>query len=202
MANLDTRIALQRSRFTLIQEATNLDDVNAARSNRQLVNARLDILQQNWNKFQEEHENLCLSVSEILSDNSYMRERVYERCQAFYVYARATLYTQLEEFDTTDRHAGSTRSDQGASASLMPRSSLPRIKLPSFSGDYPSWRPFYDLFASLIRDNPALTSVERMHYLKTCVTGEAARLVSNLSQATTSQLRGISWYRDMKTSDS
>ncbi|CAL1678374.1 unnamed protein product [Lasius platythorax] len=63
----------------------------------------------------------------------------------------------------------------------MPRSALPCIKLPSFSGDYPSWRPFYDLFASLIRDNPALTNVERMHYLKTCVTGEAARLVGNLS---------------------
>ncbi|GAB1869291.1 Gag-pol polyprotein [Camponotus japonicus] len=99
MANLDTRIALQRSRFTLIQEATNLDDENAARSNRQLVNARLDMLEQNWNKFQEEHESLCLSVSESLSDNPYMRERVYERCQAFYAYARATLHTQLEEFD-------------------------------------------------------------------------------------------------------
>jgi len=181
MANLDTQFALQRSRFTLIQEVTNLDDENAARSNRQLVNARLDMLEQNWNKFQEEHENLCLSVSESLSDNPYMRERVYERCQAFYVYVRATLHTQLEEFDTTDRHSRSTRSDQEASTSLMPRSSLPRIKLPSFSGDYPSWRPFYDLFASLIRDNPALTNVEKMHYLKTCVNGEAAQLVSNLS---------------------
>jgi len=180
MANLNTRIALQRSRFTLIQEAADLDEMDVPRSNRQLVNARLDMLEQNWNRFQEEHENLCLSVSENLSENPYIRERVYERCQAFYVYARATFQTQLEEFESIERQSGSTRSEQGAST-LLPRSALPRIKLPSFSGDYPSWRPFCDLFASLIRDNPALTSVEKIHYLKTCVTGEAAQLVSNLS---------------------
>lgn len=63
----------------------------------------------------------------------------------------------------------------------MPRSALPRIKLPNFSGDYPSWRPFHDLFTSLIKDNPDLTSVEKIHYLKTCLTQEAARLVANLS---------------------
>ncbi|KMQ82487.1 hypothetical protein RF55_22771 [Lasius niger] len=63
----------------------------------------------------------------------------------------------------------------------MPRSALPHIKLPIFSGDYQSWRPFCDLFTSLIRDNPELTNVEKMHYLKTCVTEEASRLISNLS---------------------
>lgn len=86
----------------------------------------------------------------------------------------------IEEFDTTDRHSRSTLSEQGASASLMPRSALPRIKLLSFSGDYASWKSFYDLFVLWTRDNPALTNVERMHYLKTCVTGEAAQLVGNL----------------------
>ena len=47
----------------------------------------------------------------------------------------------------------------------MPRSALPRIKLPSFSGDYQAWRPFHDLFTSLIKDNADLTTVEKMHYL-------------------------------------
>lgn len=180
MANLDARIALQRSRFILIQEATDSDDENTARSSRQLLNARLEMLEHNWNKFQGEHERLCLSVSEVLSDHSYMRERVYERCQAFYVFARAKLLTHLDEFDTTERQSRATLSDRGASAALMPRSALPRIKLPTFSGDYPSWRPFHDLFASLIKDNPDLTNVEKMHYLKTCLTQEAARLVANL----------------------
>lgn len=99
MANLDTRIVLQRSRFSLIQEATGFDDVNATRSNRQLITPRLDMLEQNWSKFQGEHENLCLSVSENLNENPYMREHIYERCQAFYIYARAELHARLEELD-------------------------------------------------------------------------------------------------------
>ncbi|KMQ89768.1 hypothetical protein RF55_10565 [Lasius niger] len=183
MTNLDARITLQRSRFSLIQEATDFESENVPRSDRPLVNARLDMLEQNWNKFQEEHENLCLSTNEDWSEHSYLRERVYERCQAFYIYARAKLQNHLEEFDFTDRQSRSTSSEKGASASLMPRSALPRIKLPTFSGDYQLWRSFHDLFASLIKDNSDLTNVEKMHYLKTCVTGEAARLVGNLSVA-------------------
>lgn len=84
------------------------------------------------------------------------------------------------EFDTLDRHSRSTISDQGASTSMLPRSALPRIKLPIFSGDYHSWTSFRDLFATMIRDNADLSSVEKMHYLKTCVTREAARLIGNL----------------------
>lgn len=85
---------------------------------------------------------------------------------------------------TLEQHSRSTFSEHGGSIerpSLMPRSALPRIKLPIFSGDYQSWRSFHDLFTSLIRDNADLLNVEKMHYLKTCVTGEATRLVCNLS---------------------
>lgn len=180
MSNLDARIVLQRSRFTLIQESAESDDTDVSRVTRQLITTRLDMLEQNWAKFQEEHENICLSESDALSERPYLRERVYERCHAFYVYSRAKLLTQRDEFDTLDRHSRPTLSDHGASTSMMPRSALPRIKLPSFSGDYQSWRSFHDLFTALIRDNTDLSAVEKMHYLKTCITGEAARLVSNL----------------------
>ncbi|XP_024871916.1 uncharacterized protein LOC112454647 [Temnothorax curvispinosus] len=169
--------------------------MSADRSNRHLISARLDMLEQNWNKFQEKHENLCLSASEDLRDHSYLRERIYERCQAFYVYARAMLFTQLEEFDTADRHSrsslldqgaspppqGASTPQQGASTSQLPRSALPRIQLPIFSGDYPTWRTFHDTFTSMIKYNLHLTDVEKMHYLKTCVKDEAARMIGNLS---------------------
>lgn len=178
MSNIDARIGLQSSRFNFIQEAAELDDADVSRLSRQLVITRLDMLSKT--KFQEEHENMCLSETESLSEQPYIRERIYERCQAFYVYSRAKLLTQRDELDTIDRHSRSTLSDHGATTSMMPRSALPRIKLPSFSGDYQSWRSFHDLFTALIRDNTDLSSVEKMHYLKTCVTGETARLVCNL----------------------
>lgn len=180
MSNLDARIALQQSRFILIQEAAKSDNTEVPLVTPQLVMTRLEMLEQNWTRFQEEHENLCLTESDALSNQQYIRERVYERCQAFYVYSRAKLLSQRDEFETSNQQTRSSISDHGASTTMMPRSALPRIKLPSFSGDYQSWKSFHDLFTSLIRDNNELSNVEKMHYLKTCVTGEAARLVCNL----------------------
>ncbi|XP_072754297.1 uncharacterized protein [Anoplolepis gracilipes] len=180
MANIDARIALQRSRFTLIQEAVEFDETEVTVTNRQILTTRLEMLEQNWIKFQEEHENMCLSESDALSDQPYIKERVYERCHAFYVYSRAKLLTQRNELIALDRQTRTSLSDYGATNSIMPRSTLPRIKLPTFSGEYQAWRTIHDLFTSLIRDNADLTNVEKMHYLKTCVTEEAARLVGNL----------------------
>lgn len=180
MTNLDARIALQRSRFNLIQDTAIFDNVDVHQVTLHLVVTRLEMLEKNWAKFQEEHENICLSENEAINVLPYIKERIYERCQAFYVFARAKLLAQREEFENPERHSRPSLSDHGASTSLMPRTALPRIKLPTFSGDYQSWRPFHDLFTSLIRDNTDLSGVEKMHYLKTCVTGEAAHLVCNL----------------------
>jgi len=159
MANIDARIALQRSRFTLIQETAEIDDTVVTRTNRQEVTTRLDMLEQNWIKFQEKHENICLSEDDALSEQPYIKEKTYERCHAFYVYSRAKLLTQRDEFNALDRHSRSTLSEGGLSVSTMSRSALPRIQLPTFSGDYQTWKIFYDLFTSMIRDNADLTNV-------------------------------------------
>ncbi|XP_011884113.1 PREDICTED: uncharacterized protein LOC105571258 [Vollenhovia emeryi] len=183
MTNVDARISLQRSRFTLIQEAADFNDEDVPSPNRQLINTRLALLEQNWNRFQEEHESLCLSESDGLSSQPYVTERLYERCQAFYVFSRAKLLTRQEELDSVSQPSGSTPAEQTTARPLLPRSALPRIKLPSFSGEYHSWRTFHDLFSSMIKHNTDLTEVEKMHYLKTCLTGEAAKLINNLSLA-------------------
>lgn len=127
MSNVEARISLQRSRFSLIQEAADFNS-EVSHLTRQLIITRMEMLDQNWAKFQEEHENLCLSESDALSEQPYLRERIYESCHAFYVYSRAKLLTQRDEIDASDRHSRSTLSEHGASVSMMPCSALPRIK--------------------------------------------------------------------------
>ncbi|KAI4486993.1 hypothetical protein M0802_012133 [Mischocyttarus mexicanus] len=54
------------------------------------------------------------------------------------------------------------------------RSSLPIIDLPKFSGSITYWRPFEDLFFSLVKDNQDILQVEKMHYLRSSLEGGKA----------------------------
>lgn len=58
---------------------------------------------------------------------------------------------------------------------------LPRIQLPNFSGRYEDWPAFRDLFQSIIGKDLAIAQVEKLHYLKTCLKGEAELLIRNIS---------------------
>jgi len=44
---------------------------------------------------------------------------------------------------------------------------------------YTKWRNFRDVFLSLVHSNERLTNVERLHYLKTCLVGEASSILKN-----------------------
>lgn len=57
---------------------------------------------------------------------------------------------------------------------------LPKIQIPTFSGDYNSWRSFYDLFVFSVHNNAKLSRVQKLHYLKTSLSGEASQLIQHL----------------------
>lgn len=179
--SFESRILLQQSRFRLIQDATeSAQDEEASPMARQIINTRLDLLEQNWIKFQEEHEDLCRSDTDSLYEHQYMRARTFERCQEFYVHARANLLTRRDDIEGSLPPVISASSDSSAPRSVSRRlGALPKISLPRFSGNYAEWRPFHDLFDSLIRSNAELSEVEKMHYLKTSLAGEASKFVSN-----------------------
>ncbi|XP_058826484.1 uncharacterized protein LOC131686241 [Topomyia yanbarensis] len=54
---------------------------------------------------------------------------------------------------------------------------LPQIKLQTFGGDIDEWLSFRDLFTSLIHWKTELPEVEKFHYLKGCLEGEAKALI-------------------------
>lgn len=58
---------------------------------------------------------------------------------------------------------------------------LPKIKIPTFDGKYLDWPSFKDLYSDLIHNNDSLTAVQKLHYLKSNVEGEAATLLKSIS---------------------
>ncbi|XP_055585300.1 uncharacterized protein LOC129738142 [Uranotaenia lowii] len=57
---------------------------------------------------------------------------------------------------------------------------LPQIKLQTFNGNVDDWLSFRDLFTSLIHLKHDLPEVEKLHYLKGCLEGEAKSLIDPL----------------------
>ncbi|XP_041449657.1 uncharacterized protein LOC121404387 [Drosophila obscura] len=60
------------------------------------------------------------------------------------------------------------------------QSELPKIHIKQFNGDYKEWPAFMNLFESTIHSNQHLTAIQKLHYLKTYVIGEAADLIRHM----------------------
>lgn len=63
---------------------------------------------------------------------------------------------------------------------FKPAVKLPTIELLKFDGNYELWIPFRDLFESLITSNATIPAVQKLHYLKSALTGEAAKVITAL----------------------
>lgn len=58
---------------------------------------------------------------------------------------------------------------------------LPTISIPEFDGDYMQWLTFYDTFQALIHDNQDLPPIQKFHYLRAAVKGEAAQIIETIA---------------------
>ena len=59
-------------------------------------------------------------------------------------------------------------------------SCLPKLSLPTFSGDLLTWQTFWDSFYAAIDANPNLSGIQKFNYLKAQLQRDAARAVSGL----------------------
>lgn len=68
-----------------------------------------------------------------------------------------------------------------AGAAHQPNVTLPKIELPKFDGNLQHWLNFKDLFETCIIKETSLSNVQRLHYLKACLKGDAEHLVRNIA---------------------
>lgn len=57
---------------------------------------------------------------------------------------------------------------------------LPKINLPQFDGNYQCWLEFRDTFTSLIHDNSDINDINKFHYLRASLQGNAALIIKNI----------------------
>ena len=57
---------------------------------------------------------------------------------------------------------------------------LPKVDIPKFSGDYAMWSTFRDMFEGMVDGNTKISSIQKHHYLKTLLSGEALGLLKHI----------------------
>ena len=55
---------------------------------------------------------------------------------------------------------------------------LPKLSLPTFSGDPLSWQTFWDCFSAAVDSSPVLSGVQKFNYVRAQLQGEAARAMA------------------------
>ncbi|XP_058456735.1 uncharacterized protein LOC131434107 [Malaya genurostris] len=57
---------------------------------------------------------------------------------------------------------------------------LPTITLPEFDGDFNNWLTFHDTFVSMIHSSTEISCVQKFHYLRASLKGEASSLIQSI----------------------
>lgn len=166
----------------------NVRKVGKAKTTRFFLESRLEGLQEVWKVFKitDDKLNQFPSTEHIhyFGNDVYSEtENIYDDtkaqlCEWIHMINVAKSATNQPSDQSSVSTTASSRSTPGGDASIYTQ--LPCINLPKFSGNFLEWETFRDMFKSLIFQNPSLNSVQRLHYLKLCLSGNAQQLLDNL----------------------
>lgn len=144
-----------------------------SKKTKNILSGRLSILEDLFRQTKTMNEKLVT----LLEDEELIQEfeEIVEEVREIYLEYRAALLDCLDKL--TESASNSTLAQ---SSPVQHGIRLPEMSLPVFSGQYEKWRQFKSKFESMIHKNPGLTEIQKLHYLKSGLSGEADRLLQHL----------------------
>ena len=150
--------------------------------------AHLRGLENRWKGIEARHiEILALQTKDNTSVN-YLQTKFIETCEDTYYTEKGKFLDHLSTFNPSTYVPPTTAAvlpeGQTVLETRRTRHKLPPIEVQPFSGKYSEWSSFKDYISALIANDPELEDVERLHYLKSFLRGDAANLVKNIPVTT------------------
>ena len=133
-------------------------------------------LEEIWNKYGEIQDRLEVIDCDFSKHDEFRTEFEARFYDLNVKMQRIIDKHEAENSEHTHRTDASERGTSHSHSNLK----LPAIKLPIFSGHYDRWISFSDMFKVMIHENDSLPEIQKFHYLKSSLSGEAERLISNL----------------------
>lgn len=170
------RDAIKRS-FTRAAAFIESDDINTA--NLTQIRQRKEKIDATWKEFNDIQTTIDLISEENEADN----ERKTFEDKYFDIISRfeEIITTRASGENNAPRHCEQADNNQPREANnTNSYLRLPKIELPTFLGGYEEWYPFYDTFVSLIHNQACIPNIQKFHYLKSALRGEAAEVTQSL----------------------
>lgn len=116
------------------------------------------------------------AIEELVDEKEYDKQLLErEMFESSYYSAMATIECLLE-----NQKVSNTISDNSHNCGSKLLVKLPTISLPSFDGSYENWLEFRDTYLSMIHNSEELDDIQRFHYLRSALTGNALQVIKSL----------------------
>ncbi|XP_026746148.1 uncharacterized protein LOC113507492 [Trichoplusia ni] len=186
MAKLEEILEILEDLYDLIVKfKTNYKKSPKPRITKGFLETRIQSLEDYWKSFKEAHQSLIkITSKEERKTIKHFKEENYSKCEEIYLDLKSDMADAFELF-TTKTEALSQYTDASSHSpkkggSYTTEVKLPRMVLPTYSGSYQDWQPFEDTFKALIHTNKSLSNVQKLHYLKSCLEGEAKNTIKHI----------------------
>lgn len=176
----DTAALLQKTQI-------NLKKCPKTRLTKGYIETRIKVIEEYWSTFSSAHQSLAkVTPREKRAVLPYFVNEDFYTFEDLYLCVLGELRDMLASFSTpssvytaaASQDSNNVNTSTNFNQNQLVR--LPRIELPKFSGIYEEWSTFQDLFISLVHENKTISDVQKLHYLKTSVTGEAQTLLKHI----------------------
>jgi len=166
---------------------TFLSECNENEEKRQETAARLEKVETIWKEFDEVQTELeDINEAELQS-----QERDSFENKFYQAVTRAKNITSAIQASNAHPERIAQIANQPINIIQPNKLRLPTIDIPKFDGSWEKWLPFRDTFTLMVHDNAVLAPIDKLHYLRWSLIGEAHKLVESLE--VTSHNYQIAW---------
>ncbi|XP_018378598.1 PREDICTED: uncharacterized protein LOC108771169 [Trachymyrmex cornetzi] len=165
---------LLQKRTSLKSQITTLSNlIDKGSINNATLKLRIARLTELYHAFEEHNDELAMADPNDAHHDEFVA--IQER---FYAIAGKIEDILLDTPNTSNSGNSSieTRTDNSENASVVKtrRIKLPEAPLPTFDGKYELWMSFKNAFQNMIGSRTDLSDIDKLHYLKSALSGEAA----------------------------
>lgn len=144
-----------------------------------LTRQRLITLKETFQRCQELDSQIrLLADEELKKTHEYFKKESFIFCEDHFYETADFMAERLALHEPSDQNSTTQVS---LDESFQPAMSyLPTINLPTFDGSFDKWEGFRDKFKSMIHDDPQLSDLKRLHYLCSCLKGDASNAIHDI----------------------